>query len=156
MRCINIIFAFLVLLLLSCKPKRNIEISPLLMEKIKLVIDNYDAYSDSNKSIMTNPPVYIVSFRKVQNDCFILIGTSLVYEPNMDFCLLYKDNLISFYNINGGCNQFIRIGSSATCNESVDFIEAHQDMGLYRSINWTYKVVEDSLVIYDQKAFPIE
>ena len=156
-KLINLIICVLPLWLVGCKNKQDIEISPILMEKLELIIDKYQAHCEENLNIKPNPSVYIVDFREVKGDCFVLIGTDIVYyEAEMNGCLLYNDILISFQALNEDCNKFVDYNPSTKCQETSGFEKAFVGMGSYRSTNWIYKVVNDSLVIYDQKAFPVE
>ena len=145
-----------ILCFLGCKHEKDEKVSPILMEKLELIINKYEAHCEENSNIITNPPVYKVDFREIEGDCFVFIGTNVFYEPDMGGCLLYNDNLIAFHNLDNQCNNFVNFDPFAECQELSRFEEAYRGMGSYRSVNWIYKVIDDSLSIYDQKAFPIE
>lgn len=151
----KLIWAISIISLLGCNFNKSIEVSPILMEKLEMIVGKYETFSEENKSIMINPPVYSVEFREIEGDCFVLIGTDLAYYPELQECMIYKDNLIAFYGTNTECNKFLK-GNDIPCDELSQFEVYSEDMGNYRSRNWVYKVVGDSLTMYDQSNFKVE
>lgn len=144
----KVILMFLIFCFYGCN-SNSLNISPILMDKIKLTIDEFEIYAKKNENIMINPSIYSVDFSKLDDDCFITISTSLLYFPEMNTCTLYNDNLIAFYNVDKDCNNFVRINDSAfVCEEAKGYEKADTDISPYRPKYWIYKVLNDSLVLY--------
>src|SRR5690606_32859960 len=102
------LYIILILSLTSCinkNEKENVLVKPELINKINVIVSEFESFIKSKDGSIYNPDIYEVRFIDYHDECMIYINSNIFYYSNLDGYLFLDENLIAFYNLNMNCNK---------------------------------------------------
>ncbi len=147
-RMLNLLLLIICLAICSnCSSQEKIYLKPDLKLKINLIIDSYQKFVSDKNSNSFDPPIYEITFRELEGECYLEINTNHFYRTELNGFMFIKNKLVTFNNVNSRCNQnLIKINKSESAQNLTDYQTENAAFDNYSPAYWTFKIKDGNLI----------
>lgn len=140
----------------SCNSNNDIVVDDVLKSKLKKIITSYDQYASDNNSKF-NPSIYEVTFKEYDGNCYLIVNSNNIYNPNLDGFIFLNDKLVTFNNTSSECNLgFVKLRTKIDISKLSSYSNDVDNSDIYDPAFWEFEIVENNLIIRKQNALKID
>ena len=141
----------------NCSDNKKIYIEPDLKNKMDLIIDSYQDYISDKDNNSFDPPIYEITFREIQGQCYLEINTNYFYRTDLNGFMFIKNKLVTFNNVSNDCNQnLIKINKRKSTEDLTRFQNENDAFDNYSPAYWIFKIKNGDLIPDAQGKLKIE
>lgn len=154
----RILIALLTICLItSCDSNNDIEVDDVLRSKLKKIITSYEQYASDNSNRKFNPPIYEVTFKKYDGNCYLIVNSNNIYNPDLDGFIFLNDKLVTFNNTSSHCNLgFVKLKTKIDISKLSSYSNDVDNSDIYDPAFWEFEISENNLIIRRQNRLKID
>ncbi len=135
----------------------NIEVGNILKSRLEKIITYYEEYVNDGSNKKYNPPIYEVTFKEYDGNCYLIVNSNNIYNPDLEGFIFINDKLVTFNNTSSHCNSgFVKLKTKIDRSKLSNYSSDVDNSDIYDPVFWEFEVNENNLVIKRQNSLKID